>query len=437
MKRQYAATTPSRTVVTSFNPKTTAAKQQLQEDYFEDGDWVLCVTSGPQWISCALSNGELHVYDRERLHPIQTWYDPEKIVTELQRYEDDPNSIFATAVDGTLSLFDIRQQQNTAACQWKLPRAPEEEALSISVGFGGNICAVGSSKAKVHFFDVRQTRTLLGTYDQNHTGEVTRVRFQKVYDASTATTSTTPLLVSAGEDGIACLYDTSQPSEETALASILTVQSPIREVNFFGPQSEGIYCLTGSESLLLYHKDSAICQKDFGAGFRNNLSQLVMTSQQSNNNTSLGAANSGGQQQQQAFPVDYLVDCHWDTTHQELKLLAGSAKGDAAVFSVNEGGTTLRQSLLGGHRGVLRAWEPPSKTNNIDTFVTVGEDARMCEWNDVSSGTGVTVDQTSGAQIPLWNQTTPAITWPADRSRARNGGGKVRRPRSRLAATPY
>ena len=109
----------------------------------------------------------------------------------------------------------------------------------------------------------------------------------------------------------------------------------------------------------------------------------------------------------------------------------------SSVFSVNEGGATLRQSLLGGHRGVLRAWEPPSKTNNIDTFVTVGEDARMCEWSDVSSGTGVTVDQTSGAQIPLWNQTTPAITWPADRSRARNGGGKVRRPRSRLAATPY
>jgi hypothetical protein len=121
-------------------------------------------------------------------------------------------------------------------------------------------------------------------------------------------------------------------------------------------------------------------------------------------------------------PIEYLVDCHWDAPRQELLLLAGSANGDAGVFRVGEQDISLAHHLRGGHRGVLRAWNPLS----TNVFATVGEDARLCEWNRL------------GKQIHSATRKAPDIIVP-NRTGAvvRAGGGKMRRPRSRLAASPY
>jgi WD40 repeat protein len=396
--------TPSRTVVTSFNPKTTAASQQQKQqkdenDYFEEGDWVLCVTNTEQWISCALSNGEIQVYDKEKLLQTNCYMHQSGLVTDLCRDYTNPNLLAATATDGTLTLFDIRQAHQPAF-QMRLPRQ-EEEALSVSIGFDGNIAAVGSSKAKIHFFDVRNTKNLVGGYSQSHTNEVTRVRFQTMSSFGT-TTTTTSMLVSGAEDGLACVFDTSLPSEEEALTNVLNVQSPVREVGFFGPQSEAIYVLTGSESLLLYHKDDPACRKNFGPELRARLSQQIAP---------------------KSAPFGYLVDCHWDVPRQELLLLAGSVKGDAGVFRVNEQDVALAHYLHGGHRGVLRAWQPLSS----NLFVTVGEDARMCEWNRIGRQINAAAQQRPPVVI-MPKRTTPTV---------RAGGGKLRRPRSRLTASPY
>jgi len=402
--------TPSRTVVTSFNPKTTAASQQhkLQQqqqqmgeedaDYFEEGDWVLCVTSTDQWISCALSNGEIQIYDKDKLLQTNCYTNQSGLVTDLCRVYSNPNLLAATATDGTLTLFDIRQAQQPAL-QLRLPRS-DEESLSVSMGFDGNIAAVGSSKAKIHFFDVRNEKNLVGSYTQAHTSEVTRVRFQTMASFGT-TTTTTSVLVSGAEDGLACVFDTSLPSEEEALTNVLNVQSPVREVGFFGPQSEAIYVLTGSESLLLYHKDDAACRKNFGPDLRAHLSRQIGP----------GAA-----------PFEYLIDCHWDAPRQELSLLAGSVKGDAGVFRVSEQDASLAHYLQGGHRGVLRAWQPLSSS----MFVTVGEDARMCEWNRLGRQTNAAAQRPPIVIMPKRTTTT-----------VRPGGGKLRRPRSRMAASPY
>jgi WD40 repeat protein len=427
---------PSRTLVTSFNPKTTTASQLKansqhgeSSDYFEDGDWVLCVTScsdtsgGSPWIGCALSNGEIQVYDQTRLLSLQTFHH-DALVTDLVRDVSNPHHLVASAADGTVTIFDVRQS-NQRACQVKLPR-PEEEALSVSVGFDGAIAAVGSNKAKVHFFDIRDTRSVLGTYNQAHTNEITRVRFQTISSPG-AMTTTTPILVSAAEDGLACVYDTSQASEEAAIQNILAVQSPIREIGFFGPQSDAIYCLTGSENLMLYHKDDSVCRKDFGPNLRSVLSQQLSSLTPSN-----GSPAS----------IDYLVDCHWDTARQELQLLAGNAQGEAAVYQVGEQGLCLQNRLQGGHRGVVRAWNALSTS----VFVTVGEDARMCEWNRVLHAVGggsghvpssllLSAPQSKPTEIVMSNAARKRInTRPLSRP---GGGGKTRRPRSRMTASPY
>jgi WD40 repeat protein len=365
----------------------------------------------------------VQLYDQNTMHLLQT-YHRDNLVTDMSFETFDPNLLAATANDGSLTLYDIRLQQSTLpALEWTNMLRPEEEALTLSMGFGGNIAALGSSKGKIHFFDIRaSSKVMLGSYVQSHTDEVTRVRFQNIGGAGIAR-STTPLLVSGSEDGLACVFDSSQATEESAVMNILPVQAAIREVGFFGPSYEGIYCLTGSESMKLYHKDESVCRHDFGLQFREYLSHQLHQAGSSQGMTTL------------VSQMEYLVDCHWDPVQQELLLLAGSAKGDAALFQVGGNDVAPLHFLHGGHRGVIRAWY--ASPVNSNSFLTVGEDARMCEWNRLSS-----MMNGNGSAIMRSTTTTPQIIMP---SRKRSGapvhrgagGGKLRRPRSRMTSSPY
>jgi WD40 repeat protein len=364
-------------------------------------------------------------------------YQRDSLVTEMTFETFDPNLLAATGNDGSLTLYDIRQQQQQhPVLEMKNMLRPEEEALSLSMGFGGNIAAVGSSKGKIHFFDIREKRGILGTYSQNHTDEITRVRFQTVHSSSSSMTgsssaasrSATPLLVSASEDGLACVFDTSQPTEESALSNILSVQSPIREVGFFGPNSEAIYCLTGSESLQLYDKDNAVCRKDFGPQLREYLTYQLQENLSVPEPSLTPAVIS---------PIEYLVDCHWDHARQELLLLAGSSMGDAGLFQVGGERLSPIHYLHGGHRGVIRAWDSSFSTS----FLTVGEDARMCEWSRFQSNP-LSGMQANGAASAVTAVNGPQIILPSRKRQGApivhgGGGGKLRRPRSRLTTSPY
>ena len=53
---------PVRTVVTSFNPKSSNISAGTSGDVYDDGDWVLCVTGNDvqNIVACASSSGEIH-----------------------------------------------------------------------------------------------------------------------------------------------------------------------------------------------------------------------------------------------------------------------------------------------------------------------------------------------------------------------------------------
>ena len=248
--------------------------------------------------------------------------------------------VVTSGQDGLVRLFDLRQPApagatpeglSRAVAEMRLPR--KEEALSVSLGYGGTLAAVGGSRGLVHFFDLRSVGgggggggsppSLLGTYQDAHTDEVTGVRFQPAGLSG----GTTSLLVTSSEDGLVCTHDTSQPSEELALASVLNVATPPREVGFFGPACEGLYCLTGSETVQIWHHDSAQRIFDFG-DVRERLSQ-----------------SSG-------LAVEYLVGCQWDGS--DLSLAAGNSEGDAALFKVDAGSMSLTHTLSSGHKGCIR-----------------------------------------------------------------------------------
>lgn len=406
---------PNRTVVTSF---TTTSTNSL-----DDGHYILhlcsnnkSATNTPQTplITCALTNRCIYTYNNETLqkvHSIEnahtasiTDLSHSTVVNGASNNTDTTPLVVSSSEDGFVKLFDLRTHGGTPALQMLLPK--NEQALTASLGYGGVLAAVGGGKGNIHFYDLRNATgnsslaNPLGSYVDAHTDDVTRVRFQPgVQDAST----TTSLLVSASEDGLVCIHDTSQPSEEKALKSVLNVQSPLREVGFFGPRMEGMYCLTGSETISVWHHESAQPLCNLGDKVRDVLSGMT----------------SGGM-----APIQYLVGCFWDGL--ELNLVAGDGKGDCGIFRVDAcGSMNLRRILSGGHMGCIRGFVSSPLPFEKSVIVTGGEDARLCEWNvnqekKKSNGTsGISHSLSSSDTLP------------------RVGGGRVKRSKKKQGYTPY
>ena len=446
---------PSRTIIASFEAEHPQQSPQDQSQpplsSYDEGLYILHVTSGPcstsipssptTPLSCALSNQSVQTYDATThalVHTVSRAHSGP--ITDLCHLNTEGSVVVTSGQDGYVRLFDLRQSAavaaaaaasdtpnsknakglvSKAAAEMKLPR--KEEALSVAIGYGGALAAVGGSRGLVHFYDLRSlggvTNTnngggagsspnLLGTYEDAHTEEVTRVRFQPTSDLSGATTNA---LVTAGEDGLVNVFDTSQPNEEEALSSVLNVGTPLRDVGFFGPSGEGLYCLTGSETMSVWHHDSAQRICDFG-------------------DVRAQLGDSAG------MSIDYLVGCHWDG--QALSLLAGNSDGGAAIYRVNAGSIALTHTLVGGHRGCVRGFVSTrgggggggggGATHAQRHWITGGEDARLCEWN------------LDGPQAAA-----PAVASPTARVKSsasnhyQRRGGPIKHTRKKQSNAPY
>ena len=408
------------------------------------GLYILHVASGPCGsalpsastapISCALSNQSVQTYDATThalAHTVSRAHAGP--ITDLSHLTNEGSVVVTSGQDGCVRLFDLRQSASAtnnstntqglskAAAEMQLPR--KEEALSVAIGYGGALAAVGGSRGLVHFYDLRSlggtgnggnggnggttsstcSPSLLGTYEDAHTEEVTRVRFRPASDLSGATTNT---LVTAGEDGLVNVFDTSQPNEEAALSSVLNVGTPLRDVGFFGPSGEGLYCLTGSETMSVWHPDSAQRICDFG-------------------DVRARLGDSAG------MGIDYLVGCHWDG--RALALLAGNSDGGAAVYRVDAGSIALTHTLVGGHRGCVRGFVATRGGGGAATqaqrhWITAGEDARLCEWN--LDGPEAAATAVASAAV------SPRIKSSASNPSQRRGG-PIKHTRKKQSNAPY
>jgi hypothetical protein len=396
--------TPSRTVITSFTPRKHSL---LGGDDFEAGDWVLSLASSTYsnpnrteqqqlsttttpTISAALSTCKIIVYDQQRLHPLQTYHsvhgsnDTGNInnnVVTINAIEYGPqHMLVSVGQDGSVVAFDLRQSVPAFRTQLL-----QQAAVSVAFGYDGWIAALGS-KSSIHFMDMRATGSLLGSYTNSHTDYVTTLQFEG------------SKLLSGAEDGLACVFDTTQPTEELALHSVLNVGAPLRRVGFC-TGSNTVYCLTGNETCSLWNKDSATLTTDFGPHLR----------------SKLGCED---------LSVDYLIDAHWDSVSRELIMTAGNVSGGAALYRLDPLQLTwgICDILTGGHRGVVRAACHLSQT----VIVTAGEDARLCEWNRLRRQTHAA----NKSHRPF----APRVIIPQVTN---GGGGPVRRPRHRQGVSPY
>lgn len=180
---------------------------------------------------------------------------------------------------------------------------------------------------------------------------VTQVRFNPANETSLATGS---------EDGLVCVYDTTRASAEEALVSVINANCAVRRVGFFGPGGQGIYCLSGSETLSLWHAATAQCIVDHD-------------DIRSRSEGWGGAAHSGSGPP--GTGLNYLVDC-FTADDATLYLLGGDWSGAVTLCEVTDAAVTPRWRSTEGHTGLVRACAA-----HQGLLCTGGEDARVCGWD--------------------------------------------------------
>jgi WD repeat-containing protein 89 len=413
-------TSPNRTVVTSFSPRRrsfSTVAESSSTSPFEDGDWVVRLTAsaaGSQrsTIACALSSGEIQIYDQETLHRVFSLPPPNATddaapFVEDMSYDTTGQMLVCARRGGMVQAYDLR-----GGGEWSCATLNKEAALSVAVGYeNASVVAVGTSKSRIHFFDGRRrdgihsssSSCLLGTYSDAHTDDVTCLKFHSAVPS---------LLLSGSEDGLACIFDTTQPTESMALKSVMNVGSPLRQVGFCAWStganggmntsssslpSTTVYCRTGSETVSIWHGETGICLHDFeGWTLRQRLSESI------------------GQK------MDYLIDVHWLSSTHELLLTAGNTSNHAGVLYKCTGHTWAPCGMIrGGHQGVIRASLPLSSA----TLLTAGEDARLCEWKMTSM---------SRPEAPLWKR---KIVSPIASPVMAATSGPIRRQRFKSSST--
>ncbi|KAL9187731.1 hypothetical protein ACHAXT_006109 [Thalassiosira profunda] len=382
---------PYRTAVASFSSSSSPQHRQQGFEY-DGGEYILSLASpaspapsddtssrASTCVAAALSDRSLALYDAtagQVSHRIPKAHDGP--ISEVQ-FLPGASSLLSASQDGTVKLWDARSNSKQSAIAMKLA-LPKEQALSVSVGYGGTLAAVGTSAARISFFDLRMgdnhrpSGNLMGNSVDAHTEEVTKVRFQTIPSPQSNDCKTA--LATASEDGLVVIHDPSQPSEEAALLSVLNIGAPLRDVGFFGPSLEGLYALTGNETMSVHHWDSAQKVSDVGGmGLRGLLSDAVDT---------LAGKKSNADAMDEGRAVEYLVGCTWAsvaTSSPALYLLAGNSEGDGYVFQIDADRITPLMHLKGGHRGCIRDFCWIDDGSGGRTLVTGGEDARLCEWD--------------------------------------------------------
>lgn len=248
-------------------------------------------------------------------------------------------------------MWDIRVN-NKNACTAVIKQ--EDEALSCALGAGTGLLAVGVGNVVV-FFDSRKAGAGaaeggggLGRYADVHNDLVTKVVFHPNRRAT---------LASASEDGLVCLYDTGVGQADEALVCILNAEGPVRDLTFFGAEGDGLALLTGSEGTSVWHWPSAARALNI-----EDLRQVAP----------VGGEGEGGGGRGGLFSVQY----HYDQDGDRLLLALSDVEGQLTVLEVAPGGGMHPvMQLQQGHTALVRVvdlWE--------GTWVTGGEDARLCLW---------------------------------------------------------
>ena len=324
----------------------------------------------------------------------------------------NPGLVLSASSDKTVALWDLRTPAAQTVARLMLP----DEVLSASLGAGDALVAAACGQS-VDFFDFRAVPTTgrsqsskpIGSYADAHTDVVTQVKFHPLQSS---------VLLSAAEDGLICSFDTAAAADESAVLSVLNTDCPVRRFGFFGPELQGLYCLSTVETASVWHWGSALRLGSFpDVRERLAVDYLVdciycpagsgtstVTGAGAGAVSGVGSAGSGGGEGGGGGGGDELLLLGGDYGGRGVLAVVGPDQGQSESESQGQGqgqgvvggmGVRLCASLqVGGHGAMIRccsalgAGSGAGAGAGLRRLLTGGEDGRVVSWALAEGGGG-------------------------------------------------
>lgn len=293
----------------------------------------------------------------------------------------EPWLVCSSSLDGTVRLWDCRAADGQREVQ-KYVAGFAKEFASATLGGGNDHLVVGAQNEQVVFWD-RRVGTGLEVFEDSHSEDVTRVRFQP---------GRRNRLFTAGVDGLTCAFDVggcpADINDEDGLMTVMHTGCAIVEMGFVSGAGDNdvLWLLTGNEDAWFY--DASDDAETVG----NTLAYVPDTRGAAQRSSLAAGIHAGGLSQQ----VDYLVGCF---SRKEpgggstVMIAAGTQGGAVGVYPVvttGEGSDPASSPAVlgapvvvmdGGHVDIVRAmaWVPD---NTSEVPVTGAEDSRVCVWGE-------------------------------------------------------
>ena len=293
----------------------------------------------------------------------------------------EPWLVCSSSLDGTVRLWDCRAADGQREVQ-KYVAGFAKEFASATLGGGNDHLVVGAQNEQVVFWD-RRVGTGLEVFEDSHSEDVTRVRFQP---------GRRNRLFTAGVDGLTCAFDVggcpADINDEDGLMTVMHTGCAIVEMGFVSGAGDNdvLWLLTGNEDAWFY--DTGDDAETVG----NTLAYVPDTRGAAQRSSLAAGIHAGGLSQQ----VDYLVGCF---SRKEpgggstVMIAAGTQGGAVGVYPVvttGEGSDPASSPAVlgapvvvmdGGHVDIVRAmaWVPD---NTSEVPVTGAEDSRVCVWGE-------------------------------------------------------
>ena len=271
--------------------------------------------------------------------------DPD-VVTAMCCDTQNGSVVWTCTERGSLAVWDFRTKPSAPAA---FASTGVAHMCSIDVGFGGVLVACGTdeeTESRVVFWDARRLAPALGQYDESFNGAVTQLRFND-----------NGSFVTGSVDGLVCVFDVTQSSEDEALSSVLNLGAPCSRLGYFG--SRGVYATTSNETLRLFDTTSS---KSIGQ-YENEDTRICLPS----------------------FEANYLVDCLWEARSERLICMAGNRDGSVMAYETALDRFLPLSSLNGAHDEVVRCAVGFESEAAGFCVITGAEDGRMCLWTPTSS----------------------------------------------------
>ncbi|KAI1315946.1 WD repeat-containing protein 89, partial [Mortierella claussenii] len=262
-----------------------------QTSAFSHGDiYIYDTVASESNLIVSASNHEIKLYNPATLAIKSLLRGHQDTITQIKAHNE--HIVMSSSKDGSVAVWDLRTDGGPVQVFTTPTHTP---LLSFDLNLSENILAAGSElvqfDANIYFFDARSnTSTILKTYDESHSDDITNVKFHP----------TNPARVMTGSmDGLICQFDLTDMDEEEGLLVVSNTGASINKIGYFGPSAEYIYCLNHMETLSLWNSDDADAIHQFG-------------DIRGASNPSLG------------LTLDYGIDCQYEPESGRLYLLSGS-----------------------------------------------------------------------------------------------------------------